>query len=62
MTEGTSIWRRPNANSCCVNAAARSAAELVRLNVELGDLGTDLTNRATHAAETAAKVVAVLDA
>jgi methenyltetrahydrofolate cyclohydrolase len=43
-------------------AAARSAAELVRLNVELGDLGADLTNRATHAAETAAKVVAVLDA
>lgn len=43
-------------------AAARSAAELVRLNVELGDLGGDLTNRATQAAETAIKAVAVLDA
>jgi formiminotetrahydrofolate cyclodeaminase len=43
-------------------AAARSAAELVRLNVELGDLGADLANRATHAAETAAKAVAVLNA
>jgi methenyltetrahydrofolate cyclohydrolase len=43
-------------------AAARSAAELVRLNVELGDLGADFANRATHAAETAAKAVAVLNA
>jgi formiminotetrahydrofolate cyclodeaminase len=43
-------------------AAARSAAELVRLNVELGDLGAELANRATHAAESAAKAVAVLNA
>ncbi|MCA1820382.1 MAG: cyclodeaminase/cyclohydrolase family protein [Pseudonocardiaceae bacterium] len=43
-------------------AAARSAAELVRLNVELGNLGAELANRATHAAETAAKAVAVLNA
>jgi formiminotetrahydrofolate cyclodeaminase len=42
-------------------AAARSAAELVRLNVELGDLGGELLDRATHAAETAATAVAVLD-
>jgi formiminotetrahydrofolate cyclodeaminase len=43
-------------------AAARSAAELVRLNVELGDLGGDLVTRATQAADTATEAVAVLDA
>jgi len=42
--------------------AARSAAELVRLNVELGDLGGELLDRATPAAQTAATAVAVLDA
>lgn len=43
-------------------AAARSAAELVRLNVELGDLGGDLVTRARQAADTATEAVAVLDA
>lgn len=42
-------------------AAARSAAELVRLNVELGNLGGDLADRATHAADTAAKAVAAIN-
>ncbi|MGH3706793.1 MAG: cyclodeaminase/cyclohydrolase family protein [Pseudonocardiaceae bacterium] len=41
-------------------AAARAAAELVRLNVELGELGGDLTARAAHAAEDAAHAVALL--
>jgi methenyltetrahydrofolate cyclohydrolase len=41
-------------------AAARSAAELVRLNVELGDLGGDLADRAARAEEVADKAVAVL--
>ena len=41
-------------------AAARAAAELVRLNVELGELDGDLAARAAHAADTAAKAVAVL--
>jgi formiminotetrahydrofolate cyclodeaminase len=42
-------------------AAARSAAELVRINVELGKLGGDLADRAAHAADAAAIAVAVLD-
>lgn len=42
-------------------AAARSAAELVRINVELGKLGGDLAGRAAHAADAAAQAVAVLD-
>ena len=42
-------------------AASRSAAELVRINVDLGDLGGELADRATHAAETATKAVAVVD-
>lgn len=42
-------------------AAARSAAELVRLNVELGELGGDLADRAAQAAAVAADVVAVLN-
>jgi formiminotetrahydrofolate cyclodeaminase len=42
-------------------AAARSAAELVRINVELGKLGGDLAGRAAHAAGAAAQAVAVLD-
>lgn len=42
-------------------ASARSAAELVRLNVELGDLGGELAEPATQAADTAIKAVAVLD-
>ncbi|MGH4006952.1 MAG: cyclodeaminase/cyclohydrolase family protein [Pseudonocardiaceae bacterium] len=41
-------------------AAARAAAELVRLNVELGDLAGDLADRATRAADVAADAVAVL--
>ncbi|MGH3767044.1 MAG: cyclodeaminase/cyclohydrolase family protein [Pseudonocardiaceae bacterium] len=43
-------------------AAARSAAELVRLNVELGNLDSDLADRAAHAAGVAAKAVAALSA
>lgn len=42
-------------------AAARSAAELVRINVELGALGGDLAERAVHAADAAAQAVAALD-
>jgi methenyltetrahydrofolate cyclohydrolase len=42
-------------------AAARSAAELVHINVELGKLGGDLADRAAHAADAAAQAVAVLD-
>ncbi|MDQ5856328.1 MAG: cyclodeaminase/cyclohydrolase family protein [Actinomycetota bacterium] len=41
-------------------AAARSAAELVRLNVELGDLGGDLAEQAARVADVAAEAVAVL--
>ncbi|MGH3718981.1 MAG: cyclodeaminase/cyclohydrolase family protein [Pseudonocardiaceae bacterium] len=41
-------------------AAARAAAELVRLNVELGELDGDLAARAAHAADVATKAVAVL--
>jgi methenyltetrahydrofolate cyclohydrolase len=41
-------------------AAARAAAELVRLNVELGELGGDLVDRAARAAKVAADAVAVL--
>lgn len=36
-------------------AAARAAAELVRLNVELGELGGDLADRAALAADAATK-------
>lgn len=39
-------------------AAARSAAELVRINVELGKLGGDLADRADRAAHVAATAVA----
>jgi methenyltetrahydrofolate cyclohydrolase len=42
-------------------AAARSAAELVRLNVDLGDLGGDLADRAARVAGVAADVVAELN-
>ncbi len=41
-------------------AAARAAAELVRLNVELGKLDGDLADRAAHAAAVATEAVAVL--
>jgi hypothetical protein len=41
-------------------AAARSAAELVRINVEFGKLGGDLADRAAHAADIAVNAVAVL--
>lgn len=40
-------------------AAARAAAELVRLNVALGELDGDLIERAANAAETATQAVAV---
>lgn len=43
-------------------AAAQAAAELVRLNVALGKLGGDLADRAAHAADSAAKALAELDA
>ncbi|MGA9693190.1 MAG: cyclodeaminase/cyclohydrolase family protein, partial [Pseudonocardiaceae bacterium] len=39
-------------------AAARCAAELVRINVELGKLGGDLADRADRAAHVAATAVA----
>jgi formiminotetrahydrofolate cyclodeaminase len=42
-------------------AAARAAAELVRLNVELGNLGSDLLDRAARAADAAAHAVSVLN-
>jgi formiminotetrahydrofolate cyclodeaminase len=42
-------------------AAARSAAELVRINVELGKLGGDLAPRAARAADAAATAVAALN-
>jgi formiminotetrahydrofolate cyclodeaminase len=38
-------------------AAARAAAELVRLNTELGNLGPALADRATHAAANAVSVL-----
>ena len=41
-------------------AAARSAAELVRLNVELGELDSDLADRAARVADVAADAVAEL--
>ena len=41
-------------------AAARSAAELVRLNIELGNLDGDHSERASRAADAAAKAVAVI--
>ncbi len=43
-------------------AAARAAAELVRLNTELGNLGADLTTRAANAAATAAQSLDALGA
>jgi formiminotetrahydrofolate cyclodeaminase len=69
-TEAIELVKRGNPNlrgdaftaAALAAAAARSAAELVRLNVELGDLGSELLDRATHAAETAATAVAVLEA
>ena len=42
-------------------AAARAAAELVRLNVELGDLSGDLADRAARATHVAADAVAMLN-
>lgn len=42
-------------------AAARSAAELVQLNTELGNLGGDYVTRAANAAATAAGALAGLD-
>ena len=41
-------------------AAARAAAELVRLNIALGNLSDDLAQRATQAADTAAHAVVAI--
>jgi formiminotetrahydrofolate cyclodeaminase len=68
-TEAVELAERGNPNlrgdasiaATLAAAAARAAAELVRLNVELGELGGDLADRAAHAAEDAAKAVAVLN-
>jgi formiminotetrahydrofolate cyclodeaminase len=68
-TEATEVAKRGNCNlrvdafiaAILAAAAARSAAELVRLNVELGSLGDDLTKRAAQAADTAAKAVAAIN-
>ncbi|MGH3934763.1 MAG: cyclodeaminase/cyclohydrolase family protein [Pseudonocardiaceae bacterium] len=68
-TEAVTLAERGNPNlrgdaftaAMLAAAAARSAAELVRLNVELGDLGGDLVDRAARAAAVAADAVAVLN-
>ena len=67
-TEAAEVAKRGNCNlrvdafiaATLAAAAARSAAELVRLNVELGSLGDDFTERAAQAADTAAKAVAAI--
>ncbi|MGH3963937.1 MAG: cyclodeaminase/cyclohydrolase family protein [Pseudonocardiaceae bacterium] len=67
-TEAVELAERGNCNlrgdaytaATLAAAAARSAAELVRLNVELGDLGGDLAARAARAADVAADAVTVL--
>ncbi len=64
-TEAVELAERGNPNlrgdaftaATLAAAAARSAAELVRLNVELGDLGGDLAARAARAADVAADAV-----
>ncbi len=69
-TEAAELAERGNPNlrgdaftaATLAAAAARAAAELVRLNVELGKLGGDLTDRAARAAKVAADAVAVLNA
>ncbi|MGH3988545.1 MAG: cyclodeaminase/cyclohydrolase family protein [Pseudonocardiaceae bacterium] len=68
VTEAVELAERGNCNlrgdaytaATLAAAAARSAAELVRLNVELGDLGGDLAARAARAADVAADAVTVL--
>jgi methenyltetrahydrofolate cyclohydrolase len=65
-TEAVELAQRGNPNlrgdaftaATLAAAAARSAAELVRINVELGKLGGDLADRAAHAAHAAATAVA----
>lgn len=67
-TEAIEVAERGNPNlrvdaftaATLAAAAARSAAELVRLNVELGNLGGDHIERASRAADAAAKAVAVI--
>jgi methenyltetrahydrofolate cyclohydrolase len=67
-TEAIELAKRGNPNlrgdaftaAALAAAAARSAAELVRLNVELGNLGGDLPDRAAQAANTAANAVAAI--
>jgi formiminotetrahydrofolate cyclodeaminase len=67
-TEAIEVAKRGNSNlrvdaftaAILAAAAAQSAAELVRLNVELGSLGGDLVERAAQAADTAARAVAAL--
>jgi formiminotetrahydrofolate cyclodeaminase len=67
-TEAIELVKRGNPNlrgdaftaAALAAAAARSAAELVRLNVELGNLGGDLSDRAAQAANTAANAVAAI--
>lgn len=68
-TEAVELAERGNCNlrgdaftaATLAAAAARAAAELVRLNVELGDFGGDLAARAARAADVAANAVAVLN-
>ncbi|HEX4099358.1 MAG TPA: cyclodeaminase/cyclohydrolase family protein [Pseudonocardiaceae bacterium] len=65
-TEAVELAQRGNPNlrgdaftaATLAAAAARSAAELVRINVELGKLGGDLADRADRAAHVAATAVA----
>jgi formiminotetrahydrofolate cyclodeaminase len=67
-TEAIELAKRGNPNlrgdaftaAALAAAAARSAAELVRLNVELGNLGGDLPDGAAQAANTAANAVAAI--
>jgi len=67
-TEATEVVKSGNCNlrvdafiaATLAATAARSAAELVRLNVELGSLGDDFTERADQAADTAAKAVTAI--
>ena len=64
-TEAIELAERGNSNlrvdaftaATLAAAAARSAAELVRINVELGNLSGDLAERAAQAADTAANAV-----
>jgi methenyltetrahydrofolate cyclohydrolase len=67
-TEAIEVAERGNPNlrgdaltaATLAAAAAQAAAELVRINVELGNLGGDHIERASRAADAAAKAVAVI--